>query len=217
LLSKYLGTYLQFKEKLKQYGIKWAKPDNFQSFLNIFSNSHSDLGAWYKQVYYILPENQKLYPRFMLLSGLRRTEGRNTFNKVIELSKQKKLHEYYDSKLSILEHFRYPKEFLRNTKNAYISIVPHDLIIQIGNSKPISDNAIRKFLERKAISLRIKELRSYHATYLAKHGIMSEIVDLLQGRIGRSVFVRNYLKEDSKQLSEQVLKLLQNLEQSFNN
>ena len=45
--------------------------------------------------------------------------------------------------------------------------------------------------------MRIKELRSYFATYLRQHGILAEYIDLLQGRIPKSVFARHYLKLDS--------------------
>ena len=61
--------------------------------------------------------------------------------------------------------------------------------------------ALRKRLVTHKHSVRIKELRSYFATYLRKHGILAEYIDLLQGRIPRSVFARHYLKvENAKEL-----------------
>ena len=96
--------------------------------------------------------------------------------------------------------------FLRHTKNYYISIVTKELIAEICNSQPVTYSAIRKRLTRKGLSLRIKELRSYYATYLRNHGILAEYVDLIQGRIPKSVFARHYLKvEDLKELSSEVL------------
>jgi hypothetical protein len=59
-LSKYIGCYVQFKEKLKQYGIKWVRPDCFSSFMRIMNNNHKDLIEWYKKAYSILDENEKL-------------------------------------------------------------------------------------------------------------------------------------------------------------
>jgi intergrase/recombinase len=48
-------------------------------------------------------------------------------------------------------------------------------------------------------------LRSYYATHLRQHGILAEYIDLLQGRIPKSVFARHYLKvEDIKELVKQV-------------
>jgi intergrase/recombinase len=214
-LSKYLGEYLEFKEQLKQHGIKWIKPDNFSSFLNILNDTHNDLDVWYKNVYSILNDNSRLFPRFTLLSGLRKAESIRAFNKIIELSKNGKLSEYYNKELNILEHFKYPKEFFRQTKNVYISVIPYELIEQIANSKSISYSSIRKYLQRRNIKLRLKELRSYYASYLRKHGIISELIDLLQGRISKDVFVRHYLKQEPKALSIQVLALLKDLEDTL--
>lgn len=122
------------------------------------------------------------------------------------MSKDGKLSEYYNEELGILEHFKHGELFLRHTKNCYISIMTDALVQQVANSQPISYSAIRKRLTRKKQTLRIKELRSYYATYLRKHGILAEYIDLIQGRIPKSVFARHYLRvEDLKELSSEVL------------
>jgi intergrase/recombinase len=79
----------------------------------------------------------------------------------------------------------------------YISIVTQKLIGEICNSQPVTYSAIRKRFTRAKYPIRIKELRSYYSTYLRNHGILAEIVDLLQGRIKKSVFVAHYLKIES--------------------
>ena len=214
-LSKYLGCYVQFKEKLKQYGIKWARPDCFSSFMRIMNNNHKDLIEWYKKGFSILDENEKLYLKFMLLSGLRKTEGMQAFNLINELYKENRLGEYWNEELSMLEHYKY-KQFLRNTKNAYITIIPKDLVIRIANSKPVSYNAIHCYLMRKRINLRIKELRSYYASFLVRHNIISEEVDILQGRVPKSVFARHYLKENPAELRDRTLRAISELEQTLN-
>jgi len=66
------------------------------------------------------------------------------------------------------------------------------------------------------LNLRIKELRSYYATFLRKNGIISEYIDLLQGRIPKSVFAKHYLKvEDVKELVAQVLAVTAIMESSL--
>jgi intergrase/recombinase len=214
-LSKYLGIYLEFKDALKQHGIKWTTATSFDSFINIFNNSHDSLLKWYREATNILNDNEKLYLRFMLLSGIRKNEGILSFNMIISLYKQNKLDEYFNEELSALEHFKY-KQFLRISKNVYISILPKELIIEIANSKPVSYNMIRKRLHKNNLKLRIKELRSYYATYLRKHGILEEEVNLLQGRIGKSIFVRHYLKENKQDFSDTILKIVKDLEQTIN-
>ena len=100
---------------------------------------------------------------------------------IIRLNNEGKLSEYYNSKLSVLEHFKY-KVLLRKTKNAYISFVSQQLINEICFSQPITYNAIHCRFARRQIKLRLKELRSYHNRYLRKNGVISELVDIIAGR-----------------------------------
>ena len=105
--------------------------------------------------------------------------------------------EYYNSELNVLEHFKY-KVFLKGTKNAYISFVPKTMIEEICNSQSVSNYAIHSRLDRKHFKMRFKELRSYHNSYLRKQGIISELVDVLAGRVPKTVFARHYLGEDMR-------------------
>jgi len=214
-LTKYLGSYLEFKEKLRQHGVKWARPDSFECFLRIMKNNHSDLIEWYNKVCAVLDENEKLYLKFLLLSGLRKREGIQSFNLIIDLAQNGRLADYYNEDLSMLEHYKY-KQFLRNTKNAYITIMPKDFVMQIAKSKPVSYSAIHCFLYRKHLKLRLKELRSYYASVMVRHNIISEEVDILQGRVPKSVFARHYLKENPTELRDRTLKAITILEQTLN-
>jgi hypothetical protein len=216
-LSKFLGCYEEYKVKLKNHGVKWINhDDSFTSFLRIVNNQHSNLGQWYKAVQNILRDNERLWLRFNLLTGLRKQESINAFNLIIELSQNNRLSEYYNAELGILEHFRYADLFLRQTKKVYISIVTEDLISEIANSSKVSYSAIRKRLTRNKQKLRFKELRSYYATFLRKHGILAELIDILQGRIPKSVFARHYLKvEDVKDLVAQVIAITAKMEISL--
>jgi hypothetical protein len=211
-LSKYLGIYEDYKAKLKSHGIKWSSQDTaFSGFLSIFNKQHDTLGPYVKQIEPILHVNERLLLRFLATTGLRRTEGLTSFNMIIRLNAEGKLCEYYNSDLQVLEHFKYGKAFLRGTKNCYISFAPKALIDQISISQPVSSYAINSRLDRKHIKLRLKELRSYHNSYLRKKGIISELVDVLAGRVPKSVFARHYLGEDMKVFSSQVLAIEGNL------
>jgi hypothetical protein len=107
-LAKYLGQYEEYKVKLSNCGIKWVNNDDaFNSFLRIVNNQHSSLGEWYRTAQDILRDNEKLWLRFNLLTGLRKQESINAFNLIIELSQQNRMSEYYNSELGILEHFKY--------------------------------------------------------------------------------------------------------------
>jgi len=106
--------------------------------------------------------------------------------------------------------------FLTATKKLYISIVSKELIAEIAQSDKVSYSGIRKRIAMAKHNIRIKELRSYYATYLRNHGILSEYIDLLQGRIPKSVFARHYLKvEDLKGLVQKVNTITATIESSL--
>jgi intergrase/recombinase len=204
-LSKYLGKYEDFTKDFKSHGVKWSQPDSFNAFLNIVNNNYDNLKVWYRKALSVLADNEKLYLKFALL-GLRRTESIKAFNQIIDLAKNGKLDEYYNRDLKILEHYKF-KWSLRNTKNCFITIISEELITEISNSKPISYATLRKHLARNKLTIMIKLLRVYYATFLNKNGIQSETIDILQGRVSKSVFARHYLKESLSTLSSQILPL----------
>jgi hypothetical protein len=118
-LSKYFGSYESFMKSMSTHGIKRVKADPVQAFTRIFNSSaHKGLGEWYKSALAVLNENERLYLRFMLLSGVRAMEGVNSFNLIVELG-SKYTQEYYNESTGFLEHFKYPKLFIRNSKNLY--------------------------------------------------------------------------------------------------
>jgi intergrase/recombinase len=115
----------------------------------------------------------------------------------------------------MLEHFRYGKLFLRNSKNCYVSCVPKSLLDEISHSSKVSYNAIDKRLNKSHLPMKLKQLRSYYATEMRKAGLLSEQIDLMEGRIGKSIFLQNYFKENPTELSNKILSLLPTLEQTL--
>jgi intergrase/recombinase len=158
----------------------------------------------------ILRDNEKLLLKYILVTGIRKNEAIKSFNLIIDLAKAGELDRYYSSDLGILEHYKQKDAngnfmFLKATKKLYISIASKTLVDEITQSNKVSYPAIRKRITRAKHNIRIKELRSYFATYLRQHGILAEYIDLLQGRIPKSVFARHYLKvDDVKELVENV-------------
>jgi hypothetical protein len=213
-LSKYLGTYLSFREIIKQYGIRWDRTDSLESFMHIMSSNHSDLPEWMTKACTSLSDHERLYLRFLILSGLRVSEGILSFNLIIELSKNSKLNEYYNEELEILEHYRY-KQFLRNSKNAYVTVISKELITLIAKSKPVHYMTIRKHLAKIKLSSRFKELRQQYATFMVRHGLIREEVDLLQGRVPKSIFIRHYWSPSFKELKERTLEGIKQMEQTI--
>jgi intergrase/recombinase len=98
----------------------------------------------------------------------------------------------------------------------YISIVAKKLVDEVVNSQPVHYTILRKHLRKNKLRVRIKELRSYFATYLRKHGILAEYIGLLQGRNPKSVFAKHYLKIESiKELAQRVNAVTATIESSL--
>jgi len=117
----------------------------------------------------------------------------------------------YNSEIGALEHFKYPDTFLRTTKNVFISLIPEELIEEIAASEPITYSMLKGRLYRRGMRVRIDELRDHWGTFLLDHGLIKEEVDLLQGRVGKSIFVRHYWSPAITELRDRVFKALEQL------
>jgi|SRR5918994_607658 intergrase/recombinase len=105
---------------------------------------------------------------------------------------------YYDPVQMTLFHWKYP-QFVRTTKKAFVSFVspPMVEIVQNVSSDKMHQiptyNAIRLTCQRRGITCDMRFCRKIFASWLHKCGESAELIDLLQGRCGRSVFVNHYL------------------------
>ncbi len=80
----------------------------------------------------------------------------------------------------ILEHYKYPESYIRNSKKAFISLVD-DAIVEIGQeSANCGYNALRNCLVRRKLGMNMLYCRKVFATYLRTKGIEQETIDLLQ-------------------------------------
>jgi|GEM_PF-4965231 len=129
---------------------------------------------------------------------LRKTEAINAFNLMIELHDNGKMNEYYNKELKTLEHFKYPNLFFRNTKNVFISMIPEGMIMRIAQSDSVTYEMIRKRLHRKGLGVKISGLRDFYATFMVRHGLIKEEVDLLQGRITQVYLCKTLLESSNK-------------------
>ena len=162
-------------------------------------------------------DNERIFSKFALVTGLRISEAIDSFNLIIKLHSEGKLGEYYDESLSCLQHFKFKDIFIRRTKSTYISFVPIDLIRQIANTQPVTYSGIKKNIERKTGSyvMKFNLCRDYFGTHLLKNGILQEEVNLLQGRIPPSIFIRHYWSPSFKELRDRTLEAVKQLQGSI--
>jgi intergrase/recombinase len=217
VLSKFLGIHQSFKQRLIDYGIKIHRENSFSSFLRIFNvnNNCNDILEWYAKAKDVLRSDEKTFLKFLLFTGLRKEEAIISFNRIIELNNKGLLNEYYDANLNCLLHFKYPKDFIRRTKNCFISFIPQSLINEVANVEPVTYQAIVKRLRRNGLNCRINELRDYFGTFLLQHGILEAEINLCQGRISPSIFIKHYWSPKLSELRDRIFKALKSLEQSI--
>lgn len=128
---------------------------------------------------------------YSALTGLRPDETCQSINLI-----KKDLENYINREKMILEHFRYHDIFIRKTKQAYVTLVNDSILDLAKNARIYSYNALRCYLKQRKISMHMNYCRKIFATYLRENGIEQEMIDLLQGRIPKSIFVRHYYRPD---------------------
>jgi len=214
-LAKYLGIYEEFKGRLKGCGIKWSSSSSVDSFLRIMgaSDKSEELLKWLRRAREKVGKpSLSLLLKFMALSGLRKAEAIESFNLIVALGQERGgLEQYYNPEKGALEHYKYPDTFLRTTKNVFFSLVPEELLEEIAASEPVTYEMVRKRLYRRGMNVRIDELRDHWGTFMLNHGLIKEEVDLLQGRVGKSIFVRHYWSPALLELRNRVFKALDQL------
>lgn len=204
-LSKYQGTYNTWKEIKEKYQLKWTSPDGLEVFQSIFDNekNYSSILSWLKNTIAQIPKSYASILIYNTLTGLRPTEACQSIALI-----QSDLHEYLKHDKMILEHYKYPEAHIRNSKKAFISIVDND-IIRIGQeSTNCGYNALRNYLVRRKLGMIMLYCRKIFATYLRVRGIEQETIDLLQGRIPKSVFARHYFRPDFDNIQNEIRKSL---------
>jgi len=65
--------------------------------------------------------------------------------------------------------------------------------------------------------MRLKELRDYYATFMVQDGLIREEVDLLQGRVGKSIFMQHYFSPNIEDLRGRVLAAVGRMQQNWPN
>ena len=199
-LSKFSGRHDFWKQIIKKYNLLWSTGDNSLSIFNKIINetSYSDMLKWIKDVISEVPEPQANLFIFNTLTGLRPIEVSTCIGLL-----HSNLESYWNKEKGILEHYKFPNEFIRRTKKVFISVVDQPLI-ELAKNCPlnVSYNALKLMLKRKGLDMNMYYCRKVFATYLRNEGIESEIIDLLQGRISSSVFVRHYYRPDSSKFVE---------------
>jgi integrase len=214
-LAKYLGVYQYWKAIMKNHGLKWERRSALEAIIDILNTNLEDTKAWLRKAIPKLPKEHGTVLVFDVLTGLRPSEACNSCKLITKLAKNDRLDQYLDRELIMLQHFRFKELFLRRNKNAYISFVSKDLLNLVLETEPrLSYTALRKKMNRLGIRSQMKQLRKLHGTLLRKH-LPPELIDILQGRVSESVFLRFYYKPFLQEIREKSLKSIEPLQREL--
>jgi hypothetical protein len=195
-LSRFLGCYDTWLQIRQRYNLRWSTGnENLAAFERFFDDSKTldSMLQWVREAIRVLPADMGEIIKFNCLTGLRPNEAIAAI-RLINSPVQCTRREYYNPERQVLEHFRFPELFLRRTKSAYISIVDKQLL-QIAQkvTKTPTYEVLRFRCTRAGLSFHMGYCRKIFGSWLRQlGGIASETVDLLQGRVPRTVFARNY-------------------------
>jgi len=210
-LSKFLGRYGYWKAIFSNAGLKWQKRSGLEAVLSILATDLQDAKEWLVKAVGVLPRKYSIVIAFEALTGVRPSEACVSCGLITNLAEENRLSEYFDRELSMLEHFRFPELFLRESKNCYVSFVPEDLIELVVEAKPkVGYGVLKSALRKKGLPGRLMDLRKLYATRL-RDEVPKEVIDLLQGRVGQSIFLRHYYKPYLAKVREQVFKTIEPL------
>ena len=209
--SKYIGCYDRWREIKIRYQLRWTNPNGLEIFNAIISDTkgnYTSMVSWLRDVCSKLPTSYSNILLYNTLTGLRPDEACKSISLI-----QREEHNYLKKEVMTLEHFRYPDIFIRRTKKAYISVVTDSILELAKQSSVCSYNALRLAIKRRALDMNMSYCRKIFATYLRMNGIEQEIIDLLQGRTPKSVFVRHYFRPDYqyKRIRESINSLYKSL------
>lgn len=146
---------------------------------------------WLKDTCSKLPNSYANILLYDVLTGLRPDEACQSISPI-----HSDLEKYLNKDTLTLEHFRYPTIFIRRTKKAYFSILNDSILSLARGANNQGYNALRLMVKRRGLDMHMAYCRKIFATYLRQNGIEQEVIDLLQGRIPKSVFTRRYFRPD---------------------
>jgi Archaeal phage integrase len=193
-LSKYTGCYDRWKYIIQCYQLKWSGEDTLEAFNNVMMNdeqNYTSMINWLRNTLSILSSSYGNILLFNTLTGLRPDEACKAI-----LLIHKEEGNYIRKDLMILEHYRFPDIFIRRTKKAYVSIITDSILELAKQASNCGYNALRLAVKRKKLDMNMAYCRKIFATYLRTHGIEQETIDLLQGRVPKSVFARHYFRPE---------------------
>jgi hypothetical protein len=223
-LARFSGCYDNWLAIKRRFNLTWTTGNEALATFERFFDDKKSLDSmlhWVREAIQVLPPHMGAIIRFNTLTGTRPNEA---ISAVRLLRNPETFKILYNEERQTLEYFRFPQIYLRRTKSAYISIVTKEQLWEIAHhngrqsktTKTTPTYEVMRFrLERKAgIPCHMSYCRKIYGSWLRRSGIESETVDLLQGRVPRTVFAKHYFTPDNT-LRTRVLEAVRGLQKQL--
>jgi len=205
MLARVLGLRDRWRAIREAYGLRWSlEMDSTPPILT--SQAYSSLLSKAREMLRSSGSYRGAL-EFIALSGLRVGEALEAMRLYCMDGDN-----YLNRELMVLEHFRYPEIFMRRSKKAYVTVLDGYMLDLLDHAKPITYDALRSSIRRRLGGGHCPSIfRKIWATFMRRHGLEPEMIDLLQGRTPKSIFLKHYYRPDLRHLIENVRENLKNL------
>ena len=125
-LSKFVGCYDRWRNKITNYQLKWSNDNNLNVFKNIIidhDKRYDSMLEWLKKIINLpnLKESYRNILLFTTLTGLRQLEALQSIKMIKDNS-----HNYINKNTMLLEHFRFP-HFFSEEQRKHTSVLSMNL------------------------------------------------------------------------------------------
>ena len=183
---------------MSNYQLKWNGRNDLGDLVGLlYANRFDEMIRELKSSLEQVSEEYGNYFRFNVLTGLRPAEAVKAVNML------RTNPEYFNKELGLLEHFRYPREFIRNTKKAFISVADSETLAIANETRRLDYQGIRSEFRRRKLPFHMAYCRKIFATFMRRH-VDTELVDMLQGRVPTSIFAKHYNRPNNLEALEKV-------------
>jgi hypothetical protein len=209
-LAKFLGCYREFKAMIEDAGLTWSDGRKNNAVLALLlgrENVNEAFGYARSIMESGVDEDVKRICRFLVLSGLRPSEGLVTFKLLGEGRPG-----YLDEERGLLHHWKFP-EFQRGGKKVFLTVLTKFMTedLQCGLHERLwYYEKLKRRLHKAGLPVDLYVFRKAWATKLRMSGVEQELVDVFQGRAPKTVFEASYFRPV---LDEAILKVRKVVEQ----
>jgi len=143
-LANFTGTKDGWKDIVSRYNLKWNGHNDLGDLVGLlYTNRFDDMIKELKASLETVPPDYANYFKFNLLVGLRPSEAVRSANMLRTTPK------YLNKEVGVLEHFRYPEHFIRNTKKCFISVVDDETLEIARATRSLDYQGIRSEFRRR--------------------------------------------------------------------